>query len=89
LTPMQNDLVFPPNLRPKARCTLCAGKQPGLGSNYYRKLNRFSTSLPSVKTTTHGTESAQGMGLGEYDIDLATLLKRSGRRALEREVGRN
>jgi CRISPR-associated helicase Cas3 len=67
------------NLQAKSAFERCAaGKQLSQWLNTYRKLNRFRTSLPSVKVHDFMEQSRRKEWvLGEYDIDLATLLKRA------------
>lgn len=67
------------NLQAKRAFERCAaGKQFSQWLNTYRKLNRFRTSLPSVKVHDFMEQSRRKeWALGEYDIDLATLLKRA------------
>jgi CRISPR-associated helicase Cas3 len=58
------------------RCT--AGKKSAHWLDVYRRLNRFRTSLPSVRIHDFMEQSRRKeWNLGEYDIDLATLLKRA------------
>lgn len=67
------------NLQAKSAFARCAaGKQLSQWLNTYRKLNQFRTSLPSVKVHDFMEQSRRKeWALGEYDIDLATLLKRA------------
>jgi len=69
----------PENVQAKMAFERCAaGRGNAQWLNTYRQLNRFRTSLPSVKVhdfTEHGRR--QDWELGEYEADLATLLKRA------------
>lgn len=67
------------NLQAQSAFQRCAaGKSSARWLNTYRKLNRFRTSLPSVKVHDFMEQSRrQAWQLGEYDIDLATLLKQA------------
>lgn len=57
------------------RCT--AGKRTAQWLNTYRRLNRFRTSLPSVKVHDFTEQHRrQDWDLGEYEADLGALLKR-------------
>jgi hypothetical protein len=66
------------NLQAKAafeRCT--TGKQGARWLDTYRRLNRFRTSLPSVRVHDFMEQHRrQDWEMGEYEADLATLLKR-------------
>jgi hypothetical protein len=58
------------------RCT--AGRRNAQWLAAYRQLNRFRTSLPGVKVHDFTEQHRrQEWGLGEYEADLATLLKRA------------
>jgi CRISPR-associated helicase Cas3 len=58
------------------RCAAGKGSAQWLAA--YRQLNRFRTSLPSVKVHDFTEQRRrQNWGLGEYEADLATLLKRA------------
>jgi CRISPR-associated helicase Cas3 len=58
------------------RCRV--GKKSAHWLDVYRRLNRFRTSLPSVRIHDFMEQSRRKeWNLGEYDIDLATLLKRA------------
>lgn len=67
------------NLQAKSAFARCAaGKPHSQWLKTYQKLNRFRTSLPSVKVHDFMEQSRRKeWALGEYDIDLATLLKRA------------
>lgn len=67
------------NLQARSAFQRCAaGKSGASWLNTYRKLNRFRTSLPSLKVHDFMEQSRrQDWQLGEYDIDLATLLRRA------------
>lgn len=67
------------NLQAKAAFERCAvGKQNARWLDTYRRLNRFRTSLPSVKVHDFTEQHRrQEWGLGEYEADLATLLRRA------------
>lgn len=67
------------NLQAKAAFERCAaGKRNARWFDTYRRLNRFRTSLPSVKVHDFTEQHRrQEWGLGEYEADLATLLKRA------------
>lgn len=69
----------PQNLRAQLAFERCAaGKRGMLWLNAYRSLNRFRTSLPSVKVHDFTEQHRrQDWEMGEYDADLATLLKRA------------
>jgi CRISPR-associated helicase Cas3 len=66
------------NLQAKAAFERCAaGKKNAHWLDVYRRLNRFRTSLPSVRIHDFMEQSRRKeWNLGEYDIDLATLMKR-------------
>ncbi len=66
------------NLQAKSVFERCAaGKSGAQWVGTYRKLNRFRTSLPSVKVHDFMEQNRRKeWELGEYDIDLVTLLKR-------------
>ncbi len=68
----------PQNLQAKADFDRCAaGKKNAQWLKTYRQLNRFRTSLPSVTVHDFMEQSRRKeWELGEYDIDLAALLKR-------------
>lgn len=67
------------NLQARSAFQRCAAGKPSASwLNTYRKLNRFRTSLPSLKVHDFMEQSRrQDWQLGEYDIDLATLLRRA------------
>jgi CRISPR-associated helicase Cas3 len=67
------------NLQAKGAFERCAaGKKSVHWLDVYRRLNRFRTSLPSVRIHDFMEQSRRKeWNLGEYDIDLATLLKRA------------
>jgi hypothetical protein len=67
------------NLKAKGAFERCAaGKKLTQWLKTYRRLNSFRTSLPSVKVHDFMEQSRRKeWALGEYDIDLATLLKRA------------
>jgi CRISPR-associated endonuclease/helicase Cas3 len=67
------------NLQAKSAFERCAAGKPGARwIETYRRLNRFRTSLPSVRVHDFMEQSRRKeWELGEYDIDLATLLKRA------------
>ena len=67
------------NLQAKGAFERCAaGKKSAHWLDVYRRLNRFRTSLPSVRIHDFMEQSRRKeWNLGEYDIDLATLLKRA------------
>lgn len=68
------------------RCA--AGKSDVSWLNTYRKLNQFRTSLPSVKVHDFREHSRrQDWKLGEYDVDLASLLKRAKRITWNENLG--
>ncbi len=59
-----------------ARCT--AGKPGARWIDTYRKINRFRTSLPSVRVHDFSEQNRRrDWEMGEYDVDLAMLLKRA------------
>lgn len=65
-----------------------AGKSSARWLTAYRQLNRFRTSLPSMKVHDFMEQSRrQDWQLGEYDIDLATLLKRAVGLAWNEKLG--
>ncbi len=66
------------NLQAKGAFERCAaGKKSADWLDVYGRLNRFRTSLPSVRIHDFMEQSRRKeWDLGEYDIDLATLLKR-------------
>lgn len=66
------------NLRAKGMFERCAaGKKTSKWLKVYCCLNRFRTSLPSIRIHDFMEQSRRGnWKLGEYDIDLATLLRR-------------
>jgi CRISPR-associated helicase Cas3 len=58
------------------RCA--AGKRASAWLDAYRRLGQFRTSLPSLPVHDFMEQSRRKQwGLGEYDIDLATLLRRA------------
>jgi len=67
------------NLQAKGAFERCAaGKKSAHWLDVYRGLNRFRTSLPSIRIHDFMEQSRRKeWNLGEYDIDLATLLKRA------------
>ena len=67
------------NLQAKGAFERCAaGKKSVHWLDVYRRLNRFRTSLPSVRIHDFMEQSRRKeWNLGDYDIDLATLLKRA------------
>ena len=67
------------NLQAKSAFKRCAaGKNSAHWLDVYRRLNRFRTSLPNVRIHDFMEQSRRKeWNLGEYDIDLATLLKRA------------
>jgi CRISPR-associated helicase Cas3 len=69
------------NLQAKSAFERAAAGKPGARwIETYRRLNRFRTSLPSVRVHDFMEQSRsrrKEWELGEYDIDLATLLKRA------------
>lgn len=67
------------NLQAKSAFERCAsGKQNVQWINTYRKINRFRTSLPSIKVHDFTEQHRrQDWNMGEYEADLATLLKRA------------
>jgi hypothetical protein len=67
------------NLQAKGAFERCAaGKKTAHWLDVYRQLNRFRTSLPSVTIHDFMEQSRRKKwNLAEYDIDLATLLKRA------------
>ncbi len=77
------------NLQAKSAFERCAAGKPGarwVGT--YRRMNRFRTSLPSVKVHDFMEQSRRkDWELGEYDIDLAALLKRAVGLAWNDKVG--
>jgi CRISPR-associated helicase Cas3 len=77
------------NLQAKSAFTRCAaGKRAVRWLNTYRKLNRFRTSLPSLKIHDFMEQSRrEEWSLGEYDIDLPTLLKRGSKIAWNNKLG--
>jgi CRISPR-associated helicase Cas3 len=66
------------NTRARAAFQRCAAsKSAARWIETYRKMNRFRTSLPSVRVHDFSEQNRRkDWALGEYDIDLATLLKR-------------
>lgn len=68
----------PRNLQAKAAFERCAaGKKNARWLDTYQRLNRFRTSLPSIKIHDFMEQSRRKeWELGEYDIDLAMLLRR-------------
>ncbi|MCI0409139.1 MAG: hypothetical protein L0191_11360, partial [Acidobacteria bacterium] len=77
------------NLQAKSAFERCAaGKSGARWLSTYRRLNRFRTSLPSVKVHDFMEQSRRkDWVLGEYDIDLATLLKRGVGLAWNEKLG--
>lgn len=77
------------NLQARTAFQRCAaGKSGASWLNTYRKLNRFRTSLPSVAVHDFMEQSRrQEWQLGEYDIDLATLLRRAVGIAWNQKLG--
>ncbi len=77
------------NLQAKSAFERCAtGKQTARWIDTYRQLNQFRTSLPSIKVhdfTEQGRRKE--WKLGEYEIDLATLLKRAVGLAWNEKLG--
>ncbi len=67
------------NLQAKSAFGRCAaGKRTAHWIETYRRLNRFRTSLPSVRVHDFTEQHRrQDWGMGEYDADVATLLKRA------------
>jgi CRISPR-associated helicase Cas3 len=67
----------------------CAVGKPGARwIETYRRLNRFRTSLPSVRVHDFMEQSRRKeWELGEYDIDLATLLRRAVGLAWNEKLG--
>jgi hypothetical protein len=67
------------NLRAKGAFERCAaGKKLTQWLRTYRRLNSFRTSLPSVKVHDFSEQHRrQDWEMGEYEADLATLLKRA------------
>jgi hypothetical protein len=68
-----------PNRQSRSAFERCAaGKRTVRWIDAYRKLNRFRTSLPSIRVHDFMEQSRRReWELGEYDIDLATLLRRA------------
>ncbi len=77
------------NLQAKSAFERCAaGKLGACWIDTYRKLNRFRTSLPSIKVHDFMEQNRrQKWELGEYDIDLGTLLKRASDLAWNKKLG--
>lgn len=77
------------NLQAKAAFERCAAGKPNTRwLETYRKLNRFRTSLPTVKVHDFMEQSRRKeWQLGEYDIDLSTLLKRGVSLAWNKKLG--
>lgn len=67
------------NVQARATFERCAaGKSGARWIETYRRLNRFRTSLPSIPIHDFMEQNRRKeWDLGEYDIDLATLLKRA------------
>jgi len=67
------------NFQAKAAFERCAaGKRNARWLDTYRQLNRFRTSLPSLKVHDFTEQHRrQEWSLGEYEADLATLLRRA------------
>jgi hypothetical protein len=70
---------LPRNRQAKSAFERCAaGKRGARWLDTYRRLNRFRTSLPSMRVHDFMEQSRRReWKLGEYDIDLATLLRRT------------
>lgn len=66
------------NLQARSLFERCAaGKPKAQWLASYRRLNRFRTSLPSIKVHDFSEQHRrQDWEMGEYEVDLATLLKR-------------
>ena len=79
----------PENVKSRSAFQRCvAGKKHSQWLNTYRSLNRFRTSLPSVRVHDFIEEHRrQDWGMGEYDADLATLLKRAVGLAWNNKLG--
>jgi len=79
----------PENVQAKMAFERCAaGKRNAQWLKAYRQLNRFRTSLPSVKVHDFTEQHRrQDWELGEYEADLATLLKRAVRLAWNEKLG--
>jgi CRISPR-associated helicase Cas3 len=77
------------NLQAKSAFERCAAGKPGARwVETYRRLNRFRTSLPSVRVHDFMEQSRRKeWELGEYDIDLTTLLKRAVGLAWNEKLG--
>jgi hypothetical protein len=77
------------NLQAQSAFQRCAaGKSGARWLDTYRKLNRFRTSLPSMKVHDWSEQSRrQEWQLGEYDIDLAALLRRAKGIAWNEKLG--
>ena len=67
------------NLQAKAAFERCGAGKPGARwLDTYRRLNRFRTSLPSLKVHDFSEQHRrQDWEMGEYEADLATLLRRA------------
>lgn len=67
------------NRRAKSAFERCAaGKKTARWLETYRRLNRFRTSLPSLRVHAFSEQHRrQEWEMGEYEADLATLLKRA------------
>ncbi len=77
------------NIQARAAFERCAADKAGVRwIGTYRKLNRFRTSLPSVRVHDFMEQSRrEDWELGEYDIDLAMLLKRAVGLAWNEKLG--
>jgi CRISPR-associated endonuclease/helicase Cas3 len=77
------------NLQAQVAFQRCAaGKSVWHWLDTYRKLNRFRTSLPSVKVHDFREHSRrQDWQLGDYEIDLATLLRRAASISWNEKLG--
>jgi hypothetical protein len=77
------------NLQAKGAFERCAmGKRATRWIETYRRLSRFRTSLPSLRVHDFMEQSRRKeWELGEYDIDLVTLLKRAVGMAWNEKLG--
>jgi CRISPR-associated helicase Cas3 len=77
------------NLQAKGAFERCAmGKRATRWIETYRRLNRFRTSLPSVGVHDFMEQHRrQDWEMGEYEVDLATLLKRAVGMAWNEKLG--